>query len=287
MTAASGRPLVREFVAPETSRSGLDFPLRRTIRELVRFRDVLYMLVWRDVKVRYKQSVLGVMWALLMPLIIVGAGIAVRFAFTSLSGVPTHASDVAAVAVKSAPYGFLVAALRFGTSSLVSNANLLTKVYVPRLIFPLAAVLSQLFDFFVASAVIGIFVLAIGAGVSVQLFWLPLIFLGLLMLVVALSVFLSAASLFFRDVKYLVEVLLTFLVFFVPVFYDSRMVGKWKPLLMLNPISPILEAASLTVVDHVTPDLRWFAYSLISGVVLLWVALAVFRKLEPYFAESV
>jgi len=261
--------------------------MSRTIRELVRYRDVLYMLVWREIRIRYKQSVLGMLWALLMPTIIVGAGVAVRFAFSSLSGTPTHASDIASVAVKSAPYGFLVAAIRFGTSSLISNSNLLTKVYVPRLIFPLAAVLSQLFDFLVASVVLAAAVLIAGVGVSAQLLWLPLIFVGLFVLVIGAAILLSAASLFFRDVKYLVEVGLTFAVFFLPVFYEARMMGRWESLVMFNPVAPLLEATSDTVVRHVTPNLGWLGYSIAFAAVFFLAALSLFQKLEPYFAESV
>ena len=204
-----------------------------------------------------------------------------------MSGAKIQASDIASVAVKSAPYGFFVAAIRFGTISLVANSNLLTKVYVPRLIFPLAAVLSQLFDFIVASAILAIVVLAIGTGVSMQLLWLPILFIALLTLVVGSAVLLSAASLFFRDVKYLVEVLLTFAVFFVPVFYEARMMGKWEPLFLLNPVSPILEAVSTTVIGHSSPSLGWLSYSFAFGLVFLLGSLVVFRKLEPYFAESV
>ena len=258
-----------------------------TLRELIQHRDVLYMLVWREIKIRYKQSILGALWALLIPLCIVIAGVAIRFAFARLSGTPTHTSDIAEVAVKSAPYGFLVAAIRFGTNSLISNSNLLTKVYVPRLIFPLAAVLSQLFDFAIASAMLGVMVLAFGTGVSWQLLWLPLVFVGLLALVVGFAVLLSAASLFFRDVKYLVEVVLMFAVFFVPVLYESRMMGKWAPLVLINPAAPLLEAASDTVVRHVAPDFGWLLYSLVFAAVFLWGSLVLFMKVEPYFAESV
>ena len=265
----------------------MDRPRRKTLRALIQYREVLYALVWREIKVRYKQSVLGAMWALLMPLIIVCAGVTVRFAFASATGTQVHTSDIAAVAVKSAPYGFLVAAIRFGTASLVSNSSLLTKVFVPRLIFPLSAVLSQLFDFIIASLVIGIIVLAAGTGISIQLLWLPVIFFGLLTLAVASAVLLSAASLFFRDVKYLVEVLLTFAVFFVPIFYDSSALGKYEPLLMLNPVTPILEAVSATVVHHHAPDFRWLSYSLVLSLLLLWGSVAMFKRVEPYFAESV
>jgi homopolymeric O-antigen transport system permease protein len=258
-----------------------------TFDELVKHRDLLYMLTWREVKVRYKQSIMGVMWALLMPIVIVSAGVVVRFAFASFSGSRVEVTDIASVAVKSAPYAFLVAAIRFGTTSLISNSNLLTKVYMPRLIFPLAAVFAQLLDFAVASLVLGIFLTVVGIGVSVQLLWLPVLLLALLMMVIGFAVLLSAASLFFRDVKYLVEVLLTFAVFFVPVFYDSHMMGKWQTLLLLNPVSPLLEAVSATVVWHQAPDLAWLGYSIGFGVVILIGSLAAFRKLEPYFAESV
>lgn len=259
----------------------------KTVGELVRHRDLLYMLTWREIKIRYKQSVMGGLWALLMPLVIVSAGVIVRFAFASLSGGHVKPSDIAAVAVKSAPYAFFVAAVRFGTSSLVANASLLTKVYMPRLIFPLSAVAAQLLDFLVASAVLGIFLLAVGVGVSWQLLWLPLLFIDLLALAIGAAIIFSAASLFFRDVKYLVEVLLTFAVFFVPVFYEPAMLGKWGPLVLLNPLSPILEAISATVVGHRPPDAGWLAYSSAFAALLLVGSLAAFRRLEPYFAESV
>ncbi len=257
------------------------------LREVYRHRDLLYMLTWREMKIRYKQSVMGFLWALLMPIVIISAGVIVRFAFAGLSGAPLKLGDVAAVAVKSAPYAFFVAAIRFGTSSLIANSNLLTKVYMPRLIFPMAAVLAQLVDFLIASAVVGVFVLAIGVGISVQWIWLPLLFAGLVLLATGFAVLLAAAGVFFRDVKYLVEVLLTFAVFFVPVFYDSHMLGKWAPLVMLNPISPILEGVSAAVVHHQAPDLAWLGYSLGFAVVFAGGALLAFRKLEPYFAESV
>ena len=126
-----------------------------------------------------------------------------------------------------------------------------------------------------------------GVGISVQVLWLPLLFAGLVVLAAGFAIILSAAGVFFRDVKYLVEVLLTFAVFFVPVFYDSSMLGRWGPLILLNPVSPLLEAISTTVVAHRAPDLAWVAYSLVFGLLLLGGALLAFRKLEPYFAESV
>jgi ABC-type polysaccharide/polyol phosphate export permease len=98
---------------------------------------------------------------------------------------------------------------------------------------------------------------------------------------------LSAASLFFRDVKYIVEAVITFAVFFTPVFYDVAIFGRWADLLMLNPVAPILEGLSAVVVYHRPPPLGWIAYSTGAVVVVWLVSNSVFRKLEPYFAESI
>jgi ABC-type polysaccharide/polyol phosphate export permease len=258
-----------------------------TLRELYRSADLLYMLTWREIKVRYKQSVMGVLWALLMPLVIVSAGSVVRYAFATYSGSPLSAGDLMSVAVKSAPYAFFVGSIRFGTSSLIANANLLTKIYMERAIFPVAAVLSQLFDFVVASLVLALALSVAGVGISSQLLWVPLLLLGLLALVLGLAMVLSAASLFFRDVKYLVEVVLTFAVFFTPVFYDAGMLGRWAPLILLNPVAPILESLATTIVHHQAPDLGWVAYSLLLSLLLFFLSVSLFRKLEPYFAENV
>ena len=258
-----------------------------TLREILHHRDLLYMLTWREIKIRYKQSIMGFAWALLMPMVIVGAGVVVRIVFSSFSGTPVQTSDIASVAVKSAPYAFLVAAMRFGTSSLIGNANLLSKVYMPCLVFPLSAVGAQMMDFAIASAVLGIALVVLGVGFSANLLWLPVLFVTLLMLVVAGAVILSAASLFFRDVKYLVDVMLTFAVFFVPVVYDANALGRWRSAILLNPVSPVLQSISDTVVGHRPPDLPWLGYSVAFGAVALVLSVIAFRKLEPFFAESV
>src|SRR5207344_1591647 len=107
----------------------------------------------------------------------------------------------------------------------------------------------------------------------------------LIVLAVAFAIVLSAASLFFRDVKYLVDVFLTFAIFFTPVFYDSSMFGKWAPLLLVNPISPLLEGLSNALVLHQSPSLPWVCYSFAFTALLTLGSLVLFAKLEPLFAE--
>jgi len=257
------------------------------LKELFDRRDLLYIVTWREIKIKYKQSVMGMAWAVLMPCIIVCAGLIVRFAFARLSGNPLTLADLAFVAVKAAPWAFFVSALRFGANSLVANTNLVTKVYMPRLVFPIAAVFSQLFDFVVAGVVITVFLVISGVGVSVHLIWVPVLIVLLVLLATAFAIMFSAATLFFRDVNYIVEVILTFAIFFTPVFYESHLFGPWAPLLLVNPVSPLLEGLSTVVILHQSPPLFWFVYSSVVTAVLFILALLMFQKLDPFFAESI
>jgi len=151
----------------------------------------------------------------------------------------------------------------------------------------LAAVLANLFDFAIAAGVVAIVLALLGVGASVYLLYLPVYLFLLLTLTSGLGMFLACANLFFRDVKYLVEVILTYGVFFTPVFYSASTLGKWGPILLLNPMGPILEGLRDTVILHHPPDLRWLAYSAvwaIGGVLIAW---KVFHGAESSFAESI
>jgi lipopolysaccharide transport system permease protein len=258
-----------------------------SLRELVQYRDLLYMLAWRDIKVRYKQSVMGFSWAILMPMLIVAAGVFVRVAFSINSKHHMNLGDLSGIVLKSLPWAFFVGAVKFGTNSMVNNPNLVTKIYFPREVFPLAAVLASLFDAAIASIVTVAFLLLAGVGISVHLVWVPAI-LGLIILfTAALALLLSCANLFFRDVKYLVDVFLTFGIFFTPVFYDARMLGKWEPLLLLNPLSSLLEALNNTVVLHEAPSIPWLTYAASCAVLGLLGAWAIFDRAEAHFAEII
>ena len=257
------------------------------LAEIVARRDLVVMLVWREIKVKYKQSVMGFLWAILMPALIVSAGVIVKYAFASMSGKPLQTSDVISVAVRSVPWAFFVASIRFSSTSLVSNANLVTKIYMPRVIFPIAAVLSQLIDLGIATVVLVVFLFFTGIHVTAQMLWLPLLLAIMVVLVTGAAIFLSAAALFFRDVKYIVEVIMTFAIFFTPVFYDVSMFGKWAHILLLNPVAPLLEGISAAALGRPMPIGGWVVYSAVTAVIGFVGALAFFKRTEPYFAESV
>ena len=125
--------------------------MKEDLRELYKYRELLYMITYRDIKVRYKQSIMGFFWAILMPILIVMSGIVVRYAYAMVAHVPLKTADIAGVAIKSVPWAFLVSSIRFTCNSLTGNRELVTKIYFPKEIFPMAAVLACLFDFLVAS----------------------------------------------------------------------------------------------------------------------------------------
>ena len=264
------------------------------IRLLSRHRDLLYMLSRRDVTVKYKQSIMGLLWAILMPMLITSAGVVVKIAMAQMSGKAVVFRDVLPVAIKAAPWAFFVASLRFSTQSLSNNYNLVTKIAFPRAVFPLSSVASQLFDFAIAASVI--IVLIVLASVlsptaqiplTVYLLWVPVLIGLLVAQAVGWALLLSSANLFFRDVKYLVEVVLTFAIFFTPVFYSAAQFGDRGKLLLLNPVAPLLEGLDAAIVQGHAPDPFWTGYAAIWAVVLLLVTPAIFLRLEPKFAESV
>ena len=257
------------------------------LSEIAARRDLLYMLTWREIRVKYKQSVMGALWAVLMPLLIVSAGIVVKYVFASLSGTPVTKYDIVSVAVRSVPWAFFVAGIRFGSMSLVSHANLVTKISMPRVLFPIASILGQLLDLAIAGAVLSVLVLVNGIPVTVQVLWVPVLLGILIVLTAGLAILLSAAALFFRDVKYIVEVLITFAIFFTPVVYEARLLGRWQHWLMLNPVAPLLEGMSAAVLGQPMPSAAWLLYSASGALAVLGLALTFFRRTEPYFAESI
>jgi len=257
------------------------------LRELLRSRELLYMITWREIRIRYKQSVMGLLWAVLMPIIIIGAGVLVRVVASNVSGHPITRADIGGIGVKAIPWAFFVSAIRFGTTSLSSNSSLVTKIKFPRLVLPLSSVLTSFFDMAIAIPVLSLLLPFAGVRPSITLLWVPGLVLILVLYTAGLCILFSAANLFFRDIKYLVEVMLTFAIFFTPVLYDAALAGKWRWVLMFNPVAPLLEGLNSSVVVGRQPDLPWVAYSAGAAILVCWVGVLSFRRLEPRFAESV
>jgi ABC-type polysaccharide/polyol phosphate export permease len=291
------------------SASEQDQSLRRDLREILydelwHYRGLAYELMRRDIRVRYKQTVLGFAWAVLMPMLIVMAGATVRYAMAYIGGRHLGLQDLAGIAIKAVPWSFFVGSMGFATTSLVGQANLVTKIYFPREVLPLAATLAQAFD-----ACIGILVLFVAFTLldihyGLAVVWIPLLALLAFFLTAGLALLVSCANLFFRDVKYVVQVLLTFGIFFTPVFFEPEMFGAvGARLMMLNPLAPIIEGLRLSVVlNHNLLDtlivqgrhgvvLAWSPWHLVYSAVIAFIlfvgGLLVFHRAESKFAEYV
>ncbi len=223
--------------------------LAQMLRELRRSHELLYQLTRRDITIRYKQAVMGFGWALFMPLLIVFSGLVVQLALANFAGRALAPEGLAGMAVKAVPWSFFVGAIGFATNSLVANMSLVTKVAFPRAVLPLSSVGAQCFDSAVALSALAIVLPALGVvPASWALLWVPLLLLLLVGFTIACALLLSCANLFYRDVKYIVQILLTFGIFFTPVFFEPAMLGaRGAPIAMLNPLSPLLEGIRLSV----------------------------------------
>ena len=218
-------------------------------------------------------------WALLLPIAVVGAGLAVRFAIAFYSGRGLAAGQVAGMAVKAVPWAFFVGCLNVATPSLVSNVSLVTKIYFPREVLPLSAILAQTFDSLIGGVIIAIVLPFLGATLSIQLLWVPVLLVMLWFLSLALGLFLSCANIFFRDVKYLVQVFLTFGIFITPVMLDAlRLVVIHHH----NLLDPRLAPAGFLFWRP------WYlAYTAMWAFGGLLISVIIFHRSERRFAELV
>ena len=256
-------------------------------KELFDYRDLLFMLTLRDLRVRYKQAAMGFLWAIFMPIIAIMAGILIKKAMAVVSQQPLEMESIISISVKVLPWTFFISSIRFSVQSLVGNSPLITKIYFPRAVLPLSSILACFFDFGISVAVLTAILVLFKIGASIYLLWLPVFMLILFIYTFGLGLLLSAANLFFRDVKYVVEIILMFGIFFTPVFYEAGSFGRWKPIMLLNPIGSLLEQINTVIVHQLPPDYSWLAYAALSSFVTFLIGFLIFHKTEPLFAENI
>jgi len=259
----------------------------QALKELIKYRDLFYMLTLRDIRIRYKQAAMGFLWAIFMPIVAVAAGILIKQAMAAVSGHAVDLLSVVSISVKVLPWTFFISSIRFAVQSLVGNSNLVTKIYFPRAVLPLASVAACLFDLAISVLVLLVILCFVHLGVSIYILWTPLILLFLILFTTGLGLLLAAANLFFRDVKYIVEIILMFGIFFTPVFYDANTMGRLRIFMLLNPMGSILEALNQSIVLKQMPDLHWLTYAGVVSVGMFCVGMLVFHSKEQLFAENI
>ena len=255
------------------------------VKEQVTYRDLLYQMTKRDLLLRYKQTVLGFAWAIFMPLVNT-AVFSVVFMRVATINVGMDYPLFAFTGLLT--WNFFASSLKFAIVSLTSNAQLVSKVYFPREIFPISAVAVSIVDFAVGSTVLIGLMIYYRVAPTAAVLALPLVLLVHIVLTLAISLLLAMANLFYRDVKYLFELVLTIWMFLTAVLYPVGQVGGMTGRMMaINPMTPILEAYRDVLLRGRLPDPAWFLTTAAVSVALLAVAWVVFHRAEYEFAENV
>ncbi|MFA5114063.1 MAG: ABC transporter permease [Candidatus Margulisiibacteriota bacterium] len=253
-------------------------------RELWRFRETLYYFVWRDIKVRYKQTVLGFAWAILQPLLmmLIFSIFLGRIVRMSSHGIPYPVFSYAGLL----PWTFFSNGVNQATSSLVSSANLINKVYFPRLLIPVAAIISGVIDFLLAFTVLLGMMVVYRIPLTGDIVWLPFFLLLAVVTSVGIGLWLTALNIMFRDVRYIVPFLLQLGMFATPVIYPSSLLPRsLRWLLGFNPMAGVVEGFrwSLLGIKYVPGPLIWI--SVLISLVILVTGVFFFRRMEKFFAD--
>ena len=256
------------------------------LKELWEYRELLYFLTWRDIKVRYKQTVLGAAWAIIQPFftMVVFSLFFGRLAKIPSDGIPYPIFSYAALV----PWTFFASGLSMSSNSLVGSANLIKKVYFPRLVIPISSVLSGVVDFVLAFIVLLGMMLYYGIVPTMNVLWLPLLLLLALTTSLGVGLWLSALNVQFRDVRYTVPFLTQFWMFATPIAYPSSLLQEpWRTLYGLNPMVGVVDGFRWALVGTATRPGSIILVSSLAALALLVSGAFYFRRMEKTFADVV
>src|SRR5256714_9352773 len=264
----------------EPPRGMLEFRLG----EVWAYRELLYFFGWRDVKIRYKQTAIGVLWVILQPVLnmLVFTLFFGRLAKLPTDGLPTPVFYFAALV----PWAYFSSALQLTTNVVVDNQRLITKVYFPRLILPVSTVLSGLVDFAIGFAVLAIFTLAYGIKPTLATLWLPMLLLLAVLTALGVGLWLSALNALYRDVRYVIPFVIQFWMFASPVAYPASLVpSRWRWLYGLNPMTGVIEGFRWALTGQGRPPDLVLLASVGMVLVMLFGGLIYFNKMESTIAD--
>lgn len=256
------------------------------LRELWSYRELLYFFVWRDIKVRYKQTAFGALWAIIQPITLMGVFTLFLGRLTDIAPreVPYPLFAFAALV----PWTLFSQSLIGSSSSLVNASNLLQKVYFPRLLLPLAAVGSYLLDFAIAMVVLGLLMMVFGVLPTLTVMWIVPLAVLALTTAISVGVWLSAVNVRYRDVPYAVPFLVQVWLFASPVAYSSNLVpAEWRAIYQLNPMAGVTEGFRWALLGHGIPPSESVVFSVVVTTIVLITGLAYFRRVERTFADVI
>jgi len=256
------------------------------LKEFWRFRELFYFMVWRDLKIRYKQTMLGALWAVIQPFftMIVFSLFFGKLAQMPSDGIPYPIFSYAALV----PWTYFSGALSLSGNSLISNSNLLTKVYFPRVVIPASSVLAGLVDFGIASLLLFVMMAFYHVQIGWRLLLWPLLIIPMVLLALGMGMILSSVNVKYRDIKYAIPFGIQIWLFVTPVIYPTSIIPeRFRFLMALNPMSGIIEAyrTSLFADRHV--DWGLLASSIGATVFIFLIGLIYFRRTERAFADVI
>jgi lipopolysaccharide transport system permease protein len=257
-------------------------------QDLWRYRELFYILSWRDIKVRYKQTVIGALWSIIRPLLTM---IVFTVIFSKVAKMPPGINAPYAIMVYAGmlPWIFFSTSLSEASNSLIGNANLITKVYFPRLIIPTATVITSFVDFIIS------FALMLGLYVWYDYYpdWhilvLPVFLLFAFIASMGAGLFLTALNVKYRDFRYIVPFIVQFGLYISPVGFNSNMIPeKWRLLYAINPVVGVIDGFRWSLLRG-EQQLHWdtMAVSFTSALIMMWLGMRQFRKMEKSFADLI
>jgi lipopolysaccharide transport system permease protein len=272
-------PLPVIDIVPTSGWRGVNFA------DLWAYRALLYVLVWRDLKVRYRQTLLGVAWVMGQPLLtmLIFTLVFNRLARIDAGTIPYPVFVLTGLL----PWGFFAAGVAGAANSLIGNSNLITKVYFPGLLIPAASVTSSLVDFAVAGAVLAGMLIWHGIAPPAQIVLLPVLLLLAVVLTLGLGLWLAALNVKYRDVRVMIPFVLQIWMFATPVVYPANLLPEpWRALQALNPMVGIVEGFRWCLCDGAAP-VRALAVTFIAALSLLLSGMLVFRRMERTFVDVI
>lgn len=255
------------------------------LRNLWAYRDLLYFLTWRDVKVRYKQTVLGAAWAIIQPLFTM---LIFWLFFGRLAGMPSDEISYPLFALAGLiPWTFFANAITNSGNSLVGSANLITKVYFPRMIIPCAAVGAGLIDLGIAFVLMAVMMAWFGVTPTLYLLALPVLVLLTMLLAIGVGMFMSALNVKYRDIRYALPFCIQLWMFASPIIYPVTLVPeRWRWLLQLNPMAGIIDGYRAAIFGRAF-DWKGLAIATVVTIGVLVYSVYSFRRMEKSFADVV
>ncbi len=257
------------------------------LRDFWKYRELIYFLTWRDLKVRYKQSVLGVLWAILQPFLNM---VILTIFFGNLAKIPSDGLPYPIFSYTAqVPWTFFAAAMGVSARSMLTSGSMISKIYFPRMIVPFSSVLANVVDFLIAFVILIGMMLFYHIVPTINILWLPLLLLLATITALGVGLWLSALVVMYRDFNYILGILPTFLMYLSPVVYSSSLIPeKWRLVYSLNPMTGVIEGfrwALLGTQGVVTPLMMAISVSI--ALILFVTGMFYFRRMERVFADMI